>query len=554
MYKKISDFEDKISTIATWIRNLDMNLETNPTVFSQLQEYAIQTNLLTSSVSGFQKDAKKEALLAIKELSSVTKSLIQIIYREYIEEYIMNIRTKLTFLIEYPHLFVDEFDGENDDISNAIRMHNELWRFVGDIFATSNAPEMFPELCKNNSTLSLQEVFSIVMQLIHKIFDTVIKNVFEDVADWDIERKKQLTQDIRTQYPNASNKYNHILLSKNKWNAIKNDFLTASQQSLQYMFTEKPEAFFSGDFHGIINNLSIFLLALTDEEDMDKIFTKFVSSFLAEQFQNSQQKNTEKQNQERISRENILSVFTSNKMSSLSLTPLSEDVLSDIRSYLLEKKNNGNHEKMLHDIEKILQKLLAKNENIRKQWFKNKINSFGFDCIDDDFFLILEKHNFTCIDDNKISSEIVCDEENDMEIVQTDDNSPSFSQEKNALLDRLYALDADRDSEESKESYINKKILWYIEIFSELGYTYENKKKFIDTVTRDCIAHPRLLKDIRKTLSALIMVNKQEQFKPWRNYYNFPLSQWWRIVLYKKWVISTIWSHDYYETNLKNNI
>lgn len=87
-----------------------MNVETNPSIFFQLQEYNVQVNSLTASVSGFQKDARKEALLAIKELSSVTKSLVQLIYMEHIEKYIMNIHTKLTFLIEYPHLFVDEIE------------------------------------------------------------------------------------------------------------------------------------------------------------------------------------------------------------------------------------------------------------------------------------------------------------------------------------------------------------------------------------------------------------------------------------------------------------
>lgn len=553
MYKKLSDLEEWLNDIANWIRSLDLNVETNPSIFSQLQEYNVQVNSLTASVSGFQKDARKEALLAIKELSSVTKSLVQLIYMEHIEKYIMNIHTKLTFLIEYPHLFVDEIEWENDDVFDAVRMHNELWYLVGEIFATSDTPELFPELCKNTSKLSPQDISSIVNKLIRKVFTMIIKKVLDDAADWDIEKKKQLTQKIRSQYPQASNKYNHILLSKNKRNAIKEDFLVASQESLIYMFTNDSKAFFSYDFHHIINNLSIFFLSLTNEEDLDVVFTKFVASFLAEQFQNSEKKNTEKKQQESYSSANILSVFTSNKMSSLSLAPLPEQLLFDIQTYVFAKKHNENCEKAMRSIEKRLQKILSKKETIRKQWFKNKINSLHWDCIDDDFFLILQAHGFVCVDDNKLPFEWVCDEDNNIGEFASDDNSPIFSQEKNILLDHLRALDVERDNEESKEAYVAKKILWYVEIFSELGYVYENKKKFIDMLTNDCTSHPRLLKDVRKTLYALIMNNKQEQFKPWRNYYSFPLSEWWRIILYKKWIISTIWSHDYYETSLKNN-
>jgi hypothetical protein len=106
---------------------------------------------------------------------------------------------------------------------------------------------------------------------------------------------------------------------------------------------------------------------------------------------------------------------------------------------------------------------------------------------------------------------------------------------------------------ESKKDYLVRKMRWYVDIFEQLWYAFSAKEKFIQSAAEYCYSYAKLDKDIKKIIFDLIVKNKQEQHRDWRNYYTFEMSNWRRILLSKKWIIDSIWSHDHYEKYLKNN-
>ena len=181
--------------------------------------------------------------------------------------------------------------------------------------------------------------------------------------------------------------------------------------------------------------------------------------------------------------------------------------------------------------------------------------SYGLGSVDYDFFVLLESYGFSCIDAHK-KVEKHSTEEKDAFLGMSDasDNKISLPDSKNTILASLSTLDALQRLEwESKKDYLLKKMRWYVDIFEQLGYTFTTKEKFIESSTECCYSNLRLDKDIRRIIYDIVVKNKQEQHRDWRDYYTFDMANGWRILLSKKWIIDNIWPHDYYEKYLKNN-
>ena len=404
--------------------------------------------------------------------------------------------------------------------------------------------------------MSHEQTLSLANSLLDKAVFTVINDILEEVGDRDDERKKCLIQDLRLQYPKASKNIDHILLSKNKRNTIKQDFLLTTKKAFSAVLEEQASTIFDKSFHDFMEALSVLFWSFFSEERIDSIFSKYVSLFLEEKFQYSDDKNAYKLEQKSLSTQNMITsaLHTSQEIST-TLKTLPNGLIGDIRNYLDRKQINGNTEKLLTTIEKIIQRLFMKNESIRKQWFIKKVSSYGFTCLDDDFFLVLESYGFTCLDTYKKTQEENSKNEDILpSVVESCDNKQILSDSNSTLLSALQDYDLlDRLAWESKKDYLIRKITWYADIFEKLGYIFISKEKFIQSSAEYCHSNTRLDKDIKRVISDIIVKNKQEQHRSWRNYYAFELPNGWRILLSKKGVISDIWPHDYYEKYLKNN-
>lgn len=460
MYNKISDIEDKLNTIGDNIRAINLDLDSNPNVFEQLKKSEIDIAQFYTSVSGLNKITKNEVDAALRSLSGSIRESTYILYYARIAEYIQNIETLLFFLIANPQIFTD---GIDEYLAPALELRSTLRSFVSDFYIYSNQPELFIILCDNTKSLSKDDFMLLMTNVTNKICANNMNTVLEKISNRDDEKKRGLTQEIRKKYPNASNKYNHVLLSKNKRNAIKKDFLQSMHCILSSMIERNYDDFCSDDFCSIIDFLSIFFMTLTNEKELNNAFTTHVSLFLAEQFQTSDKKNTEKniekpEGKDRSARDTIFSTLMSTKQSTDALKPLPNWLLDDMSDYFLTKKVNGNCNKLLGFVEKILQKLLSKQESVRKEWFKTKITSFWFDCVDDDFFLILEKYGFSCVD--ICASDAHSPDENDiLESEHEEKFSDIVFDEKQELLTSLEDIDLVEQLEwESKKEFLLKKM------------------------------------------------------------------------------------------------
>ena len=145
MYKKITDFEQRISSIAYEIVWLDIDIITNPNPFPQLQTLQNKISDLEKTTSHFPSDLKKEMINDLKNFSNSLKCSFYAIFKQYIEQYITNTNLVLLFMINYPQLFSEDFDIES---SPFIEIYSLFWHFLADIHVTSSTPELFPELCK----------------------------------------------------------------------------------------------------------------------------------------------------------------------------------------------------------------------------------------------------------------------------------------------------------------------------------------------------------------------------------------------------------------------
>ena len=553
MYKKITDFEQRISSIAYEIVWLDIDIITNPNPFPQLQTLQNKISDLEKTTSHFPSDLKKEMINDLKNFSNSLKCSFYAIFKQYIEQYITNTNLVLLFMINYPQLFSEDFDIES---SPFIEIYSLFWHFLADIHVTSSTPELFPELCKNTATLSSEQTKSLVIVLIDKFISTIVQDILSDISDWDDDTKSDLIQKTREMYPKASNNLNQLLRGKNKRNILKQDFLNVSKNAMIRWLDEKYSQLFEGDFHQAINTLSFICMPIADEETIDNMFYTYVSLFLEQQFQKSHQNNTNKTQQKIPSTESVLiSTLISSQKNNSGLLSLPEGLHDEISQYITNQKINGNSGRLIVIIEKILQKNLTKNESIRKQWFLDKISSYGLGSVDYDFFVLLESYGFSCIDAHK-KVEKHSTEEKDALLGMSDasDNKISLPDSKNTILASLSTLDALQRLEwESKKDYLLKKMRWYVDIFEQLGYTFTTKEKFIESSTECCYSNLRLDKDIRRIIYDIVVKNKQEQHRDWRDYYTFDMANGWRILLSKKWIIDNIWPHDYYEKYLKNN-
>lgn len=103
-------------------------------------------------------------------------------------------------------------------------------------------------------------------------------------------------------------------------------------------------------------------------------------------------------------------------------------------------------------------------------------------------------------------------------------------------------------------SLLAKKISWYVDVFQKLWYSFDDKEKFIKQAGDICFSNDRLLKEIKKVIYDIIVKNREEEFRPWRDFYIFKMPRGWRIILYKKSIIGDIWDHRFYDKALKNKI
>lgn len=554
MLKKISDFENRVNALQKDILDLDIDIKSNLDVFSWIKILQIKLSDLDQSRSCFSKGMQKQIVADLRFYSTGLKSTLYEILQQYIKQYILALDTLLNFMVQYPHLFLEDSD---ENKFHLLQIYDVFWHLLADFYAASSTPEVFAELCKNNTVLSREETLSLIAVIMDKFIFTVVKDILAEVSDRDIETKKILVQKIRLQYPNASHKVDHILLSKNKRNAIQQDFLILTKKSFYSMIEEELSQEPDIDFHQAISNISIKFRLISDEQWVNDMFAKYVSLFLESQFQESDQKNTDKKEKKRVSpQQNIFaSALLASQGTSLVLKELPDGLKNEISVYLRTKKLNRNHEKISTLMIKTLQKILTKNESIRKQWFVEKMSSYGLHDIHEDLFVLLEKYGFSCTDINKSLSEDHCE----LEVIEcwktiATPKEP-LSDAKNKILVDLDAFDAlERLEWESKKKYLIKKMRWYGDVFEQLGYAFDNKEKFIESSAEYCYSNPRLDKDIKKIISDIIFKNKQEKYKDWRDYYVFNMPNGWRIILNKKGTISTIWSHDYYEKYLKNNL
>lgn len=553
MYKKISDFEQNVDAIRTEILWFDTDIENNPDSFFQLENLKKRLAAIEKSTSCFPTDLKKEMLTDLKFFSNALKALIYDIFKQHIDKHIADANIVLMFMIKYPHLFADDTDYEP---STLFQVYTVFWRFLAEMYVSSPTPEVFTTLCKNGSHLSHEETKSLIVLLVNKFMSTIIKDMFDEVSDWDDVIKKDFVQKTRTKYPNASNHINHILLSKNKRNAIKQDFLVATKNAFLLVLDQEFSGLFDGDFHDALSILAISCMPISDEDALHTMFSTYVSLFLDEQFQKSDRKNTYKQEQKTLSTENMLtSVFMTSQKNSPLLKALPAGLHEQILQYIPNEKVNGNREKLIAIIEKVLQKISTKNESVRKQWFLDKIWSYGFGCIGDDFFALLEPYGFSCVDTHKkVEKPSVEEKDISLDVSDVSDNTISLPDSKTTVLASLCVIDAIQRLEwESKKDYLLKKTRWYADAFEQLGYTFLTKEKFIESSAEFCHSNLRLDKDIRRVIYDIVVKNKQEQHRDWRDYYTFDMANGWRILLYKKGVIANVWPHDYYEKYLKNN-
>lgn len=280
------------------------------------------------------KDIRQKALIILKDLRALVKSAIYTIYEKCLNEHVVKLESILMFMIKYPYMFIDE---NNDELFNATRINTIricFWHLLRDYFVSHDYPELFVQLCKNTSSLSSEEMKSLFVVLVKKMFSTLIHDLLEETSNRTIDRKKELTRDVRAKYPEAPNKYDNILLSKHRWDSIKHDFLEDSQSTIVQIFDEEPERFLSDDFHSFMNALSIYFMTFANKEQIDIVFTKYVFSFLSNQFYQSEKINEKKtqyskKNQDKeetqyknSTKEMISSVFPSSQESANFLLPL----------------------------------------------------------------------------------------------------------------------------------------------------------------------------------------------------------------------------------------
>ncbi|MFA7298254.1 MAG: hypothetical protein WC010_01275 [Candidatus Absconditabacterales bacterium] len=552
-------YQNKLSIVEEKISSLDVDIGSNQDIFSLIKDLQNTISDIEKSKASYRKITQKQIISDLNAVSSeLTHKLYQVLV-QYMEKHILSVDVLLHFLIKHPYLLVEDI---NEKKSHFLELNDVCWRLLIDVYVDSSSPEVFAELCKNNNVLTHKQIISLFTTIIDRFIFEVTKKILKEVGDWDNETKHILTQKIRTQYPKASKKMDHILLGKNKRNTIQQDFLLISKKSFCGLLNDEiskiSEAdFYNLDFHQIVSEVSINLMLVSDHESVNHMFFTYVSLFLEEQFQKSNHNNIIRQeNKPRSIQNMIASALTPSQNSPIKLKDLPNGLKDDINTYLQHKNINGDCEKISNGIEKILQKFFTKNNDIRKKRFKEKIISYGADCIDDDFFVILEKYNFVCIDDDK--SILDSEELSKIDIVECPEIMPTnnvepFSDENNILLTSLDVFDIPRLKSESKSEYFTKKMCGYTHIFEQMGYIFDNKEKFIETASAHCLSNIRLDKEFKKVICDIIMKNKKEQKKRGRDYYTFEMANGWRILLYKKGVISSIGPHDFYEKHIKNN-
>ena len=380
--QEIADMEKNLDNLKNQILSINMDIHDNPDIFPQLKEYRqklsdiVKSSKSLSKLSILSKNEQKELDVMLRTFSAALQSVALNTFIKYKEQYVAGVHVAFAFMIKYPQLFIENSD---ENISIVLHIRDILRHFLAEIYASSSTPEVFADLCQNKSVLSHEQTLSLLTTLIDKVISTLIKEILDDISDRDDEQKKSFVQQVRTKYPNASKNLNYILLSKNKRNTIKQDFLTSSKKSLCLVMHEKSAELSDGDFHEIINSLSVLFMHFGSNEDgMDNMFSKYVSLFLEEQFQQSDHKKTSKL-EKKVSgiQQMISSELLDLQRSPTKLEELPPGLKDDIVLYLSKKKINGNYEKLVDVIEKILQKFLTKKKNIRKQWFITKISSYS---------------------------------------------------------------------------------------------------------------------------------------------------------------------------------
>jgi hypothetical protein len=270
---------------------LNLDITTNSDPFPQIAILKNKVSDLEKSTSYFPSNLKKEMVNELKNFSNGLKYAVYEIFKQHIVNHIENADVALKFMINYPHLFSESCDIESSPI---LELYVIFWHFLADIYVISPTPEIFPGLCNNTVTLSSEQTKDLVLALANKLMSTVVNDIVDDVSDRDDEMKIGLVQEIRKTYPHASKNVNHLLLSKNKRNTLKQNFLMVSKNALIQILDQEFHQLFDEDFHQVINNLSLSCMPVVDVETVQNMFYNYVSLFLEEQFQKSNNKNTNK--------------------------------------------------------------------------------------------------------------------------------------------------------------------------------------------------------------------------------------------------------------------
>lgn len=518
MYKKVLEFQDSINQLKDAIIALNNEIETTTDALSLIMWFQKKISDLQMFTNSFPKQLRQEMLTDLKHFSDALKGMKYKIFEQHLNQYVSRIQVTMIFMINYPHLFIENPD---EQMSSILDMHDLCRELLWDMYMDAQNPQYYLDLCKNVPLLDSQKK-DIFLKLSQKIFSTLLKDVLDEIADRDDERKKDLVNWIKQKYPKASNSTLHHLLSKNKWNALKQDFLVYVKKWLDDMIQSESSKIFSHDFHETMRSLSIFFVFLTNDDELDAMFTTYVSLFVKDALNKSHQSKISQSSHKNNSFiSTFMPKFDPSKNVIAPLKPLPDLLKSDIKAYLSSKKINGWCDKLIAIVEKILQKLFTRNEAVRRQRFINKIFSYGYhDCIQDDFFDLLEKYDFHCIDDTKSIqevSEIVADEQNLNVTIHKEQPI-----QKNDILIALEWLDAlDRWENESRRDYIFRKVSWLSEIFEQIWYSFEDKEKFIASTTDYCLSNDRLYNELKKLIYDIIVKGKKEQYKDGKKYYTF---------------------------------
>lgn len=358
-------------------------------------------------------------------------------------------------------------------------------------------------------------------------------------VDLSKQEREDLKKNMDCLYPDATKKTWLYILSSTKWKALKQEFVDENIDDIVSNFSDVLAKYKSEiETCSWVDVTILFWILLTVISDIDLDMKGKLIDFSNTRLKQLYEEDKEKRELKQKQQEMLDKEVEGEVEKVVEEEKIEDDVVE--KNLLPDGMSDDLVAYFWHDIDQRLDRYL------RNSWWMYKSDWFSKYNVDKQFFEILDKYNFICIDEEDIVDEVIDEWVDDVVDISKKwkiKESPEIIELKN-ILKEIEIIDS-----------VEQKVDLFVRAF-KLFYDVYDEQNFKNSMFEYCRDNREVLNGVWSTLDMLSKWKKEKvetsKSREWK-YYKFNIwGTWYRLVLQnQKWsskrIIIDFADHDTYE-------